>query len=180
MSWVRRLWSVAATVGVLGAVGVFVGAVYGGAGISVDAVEITGETPTNNSANCEETVVRIPFRTVRDEPSAPSKRAEAVVQVLKGGSELEKRTVTATFQPVKEAENCWGSGSRTRRGRWRPPPVHSSDLVGGVIPAVGRPERDAVEPDVGNVAHPVRRLGGAYSLRVCSSSCPYSSIDSRS
>ena len=158
MSWVRRLWSVAAMVGVLGAVGVFVGAVYGGAGISVDAVEVSGETPTNNSANCEETVV----------------------QVLKGGSELEKRTVTATFQPIKEGENCWGSGSRTRRGRWRPPPVHSSDLVGGVIPAVGRPERDAVESDVGNVAHPVRRLGGAYSLRVCSSSCPHSSIDSRS
>lgn len=58
MSWVRRLWFAAAVVGVLGAVAVFLGAVYGGAGLSIDGIDVDGETPTNQAANCDDVVVR--------------------------------------------------------------------------------------------------------------------------
>lgn len=64
MSWVRRLWFLAAVVGVLGAVAVFLGAVYGGAGLSVDSVNVDGQTPTNTSANCDGSVVRMVDVTV--------------------------------------------------------------------------------------------------------------------
>jgi len=64
MSWVRRLWFFAAVVGVLGAVAVFLGAVYGGAGLNVDSVAVDGETPTNTTANCDGSVVRMVDVTV--------------------------------------------------------------------------------------------------------------------
>jgi hypothetical protein len=67
MSWGRRLWFAVAMVGILGAVSVFLGAVYGGAGLTVASMNATGETPTNQTANCEDTVVRTVDLTVRIE-----------------------------------------------------------------------------------------------------------------
>jgi hypothetical protein len=58
MTWIRRLWFAAAVVGVVGAVAVFLGAVYGGAGLSVDDISVSESTPTNTSANCADTIVR--------------------------------------------------------------------------------------------------------------------------
>lgn len=157
MSAVRRLWFVLAMVGVIGAISVFLGAVYGGAGISVDATDATGDTPTNTTANCDDSVVRlvtvsvevsrsgvrpqnpqwwevgirvrasafettkhrtvtlapggsatvtIPFTHVREKSWAPSERVDALVQVVKGNTEIEKQSLTASFQPVKSGENC--------------------------------------------------------------------------
>lgn len=55
---VRLLWYGVGVVGALAAVAVFVGAVFGSAGVTVESVAVQGETPTNTSANCAGSVVR--------------------------------------------------------------------------------------------------------------------------
>lgn len=58
MAWARRVAFAVLLVAVVVAVGVLIGTAYGDAGLHVAAVEATGQTPTNASANCEAVVVR--------------------------------------------------------------------------------------------------------------------------
>jgi len=58
MAWARRAAFALLLVAAVLAVGVLIGTAYGDAGLGVAAVEATGKTPTNTSANCEDVVVR--------------------------------------------------------------------------------------------------------------------------
>jgi len=58
MAWARRAAFALLLVAAVLSVGVLIGTAYGDAGLSVAAVDATGQTPTNATANCEDVVVR--------------------------------------------------------------------------------------------------------------------------
>jgi hypothetical protein len=58
MDRLRVVWVALAAVAVTAVVAVFLGLLYGEAGLAVESVSATGETPTNATANCNEVVVR--------------------------------------------------------------------------------------------------------------------------
>lgn len=58
MDRVRALWFVAAAVAVTVVAAVVVGLLVGDAGLGVESISATGQTPTNATANCDDVVVR--------------------------------------------------------------------------------------------------------------------------
>lgn len=58
MDGVRRLWFAVALLAVVGTVAVLLGILFGSAGLSVDAVSVSTEPPTNGTASCDGVVVR--------------------------------------------------------------------------------------------------------------------------
>jgi hypothetical protein len=58
MGRLRIVWFAAAAVALTVVVGVVAGLLLGEAGLAVESVSATGETPTNATANCDEVVVR--------------------------------------------------------------------------------------------------------------------------
>jgi len=58
MDWVRALWFAAAAIAITVVVAVVVGLLAGDAGLTVGSISATGETPTNQTANCDDVVVR--------------------------------------------------------------------------------------------------------------------------
>ncbi|WP_123537440.1 hypothetical protein [Halosimplex salinum] len=117
MSWARRLWIVLAMLAVLGAGGVLVAATYGQGGVVVEDVTVTGATPTNATANCEEVVVRtasVSVTTSRpalsvDNPQFWAVGVTVTASVFEGTTSRsatlppdERRTVTVPFNTVRE------------------------------------------------------------------------------
>lgn len=105
MDWVRRLWFLLAVGAVLFAVAVFLGAVYGGAGLGVESVTTTGATPTNASANCDDVVVRNVDVTVVVTRNALGRENPQLWDV--------GVTIRATvFESVKQRQRTLSPGSR--------------------------------------------------------------------
>jgi len=64
MSWARRLWVVLALLAIVGASATILASLYGDGAVSVDDVNVTTDTPTNTTANCEDHVIRTARVTV--------------------------------------------------------------------------------------------------------------------
>lgn len=58
MSWTRRLWVVLALLAIVGASATILASLYGDGSVSVDGVNVTTDTPSNTTANCEDMVIR--------------------------------------------------------------------------------------------------------------------------
>ena len=117
MSWARGLFVVLSLVAVIAAAGVLVAATYGDGGVTVESVTVSGETPTNVTANCEDVVVRTASVSVtvdRPETSLESPQFWSVGVTVRASvfeattgrsvsvSPDSRQTVTVPFNTVRE------------------------------------------------------------------------------
>jgi len=58
MDWLRAGWYLLAALAVTGVTALVIGLLVGEAGLAVTSVSATGQTPTNQTANCDDVVVR--------------------------------------------------------------------------------------------------------------------------
>ncbi|MFB6140389.1 MAG: hypothetical protein ABEJ26_08150 [Halosimplex sp.] len=122
MAWTRWLFAGVALVAALGASGVLVAATYGQGGVVVDDVTVTGATPTNATANCEDVVVRgaSVSVTVRRPAASVDNPQFWAVGVTVTASVFERTDSRAVRIPPGERRTVTVPFTAVRDGSWAP------------------------------------------------------------
>ncbi|MFC7142481.1 hypothetical protein ACFQMA_21915 [Halosimplex aquaticum] len=122
MSWSRRIWVVLAVIAVLGASAAILASLYGDGAVAVEDVTVTGATPTNTTANCENVVVRsasVSATVSRPGASVDNQQFWAVGVAVRASvfGETKRRVVSV---PPGSSRTVTVPFTSVREGSWAP------------------------------------------------------------